>query len=268
MNDTVLKKKSDFAELMQPAFLVCVAVLLLAAGGLALTGRTTVRKEALHLRRALDLLDEKAIAPYRIMDRSRIASADVIKALGTEEYIQWSLEDTSVDAGSPVRYVMLFVTYYTGEKLDAVVHTPEACYLGGGNQPGGTYNEDIAIDGWSNGGTVKNRITVPVRCAVFSKGGTQAWETEKPFTVSYTFKVNGTYQRNRTATRAELSGMSRYAYYAKVEWQFSGFSGIDRSRVYPSKEETTKASEKLLNIVLGELEKSHWPDWDKAEETK
>jgi hypothetical protein len=265
MHDTNKDNVNDLRGLLQPAFVVCLAVLLLAAGGLAVTGRAKVQKEALPLRKALSELDEKALAPYRVLDRATIASEDVIKALGTREYIQWRLEDTSVEQNSPVRYVSLFVTFYTGKTLDAVVHTPEACYLGGGNDPGEAYNEDFAIRVNAGGGSMGTELNVPVRCAVFTKGTTQAWETESAFTVMYTFKVNDSYQRNRTATRAELGGLSRFAYYAKVEWQFMGISGIDRNRIYPQKDQATKATEKLLSVVLGELERSHWPDWKAAE---
>jgi hypothetical protein len=265
MSDSTKMNANGLSGLMQPAFVVCVAVLLLAAGGLVFTGTTKVQKDALPLRKALSELDEKALAPYRVFDKASITSEDVVKALGTREYIQWRLEDTSVQPTSPVRYMSLFVTFYTGKTLDAVVHTPEACYLGGGNEPGDAYNEDLVLD--IGTGASSTKLNVPVRCAVFTKGSTQAWETEAAFTVMYTFKVNGTYQRNRTATRAELGGLSRHAYYAKVEWQFFGFGGIGGGRIYPSKEEATKASEKLLSVVLGELERSHWPDWNVAEKT-
>jgi hypothetical protein len=255
----------QLGKFTQPAFVICVAVLLGAAGGLAFTGTAKVQKEPLLLRKPLSELDEKALLPYRVIDKASINSEDVVKALGTKEYIQWRLEDTSVEPGSPARYILLFVTYYTGKTIDAVVHTPEACYLGGGNEPGQAYNEDLVLDP-GIGAFAKSPI--PVRCAVFTKGGSQAWESESAFTVNYTFKVNGTYQRNRTATRAELGGLSKHAYYSKVEWQFFGFNSLDRSKVYLSKEDTTKASEKLLSIVLGELERSHWPDWEAAEKGK
>jgi hypothetical protein len=264
MNDTNKKNVNDLSGLLQPAFVVCVAVLLLAAGGLAVTGRAKVQKEALPLRKALSELDEKTIAPYRVRDKTTITSDDELKALGTREYIQWRLEDTSVEPTSPARYVSLFVTFYTGKTLDAVVHTPEACYLGGGNEPGEAYNQDISIDLHPDGGKVSTRLRVPVRCAVFTKGSTQAWENESAFTVMYTFKVNGTYKDSRTATRTELGGLSKHAYYAKVEWQFFGSGGFGGSKIYPSKEDATKASEKLLSIVLDELERSHWPDWGES----
>jgi hypothetical protein len=265
MNDTNKKNVNDLKGLLQPAFVVCVAVLLLAAGGLAVTGRAKVQKDALPLRKALSELDEKAIAPYRVVNRARITSEDELKALGTVEYIKWVLEDTSVEPTSPSRYVSLLVTFYTGKTLDAVVHTPEACYLGGGNQPGEAYNEDMTIDAYVEGAKVSRKLQIPVRCATFRKGSTQAWENEATFTVMYTFKVNGTYKDSRTATRAELGGVSKYAYYAKVEWQFFGHGGIGGGQIYPSKEETTKASGKLLSVVLGELERSHWPEWTVAE---
>jgi hypothetical protein len=256
----------DWRAFLDPAFLICLAALVSASAGFAITGRAKVQKEAMPLKKPLAELDEKAIAPYKVVDKGKIRYADVIKALGTEEYIQWQLEDTSVEAGSPVRFISLFVTYYTGKTLDAVVHTPEACYLGGGNLPGGAYNEEFVLSDWSKDKLAGKEVSVPVRCAVFSKGSTQAWESESPFTVMYTFKVNGTYLRDRTATRAALNwNMSRYAYYAKVEWLFFGPGSMGSSRVYPSKEEANKASRRLLSVIVGELERSHWPDWENVD---
>jgi hypothetical protein len=264
MSDTAATSRRDLKGLLEPAFLICVALLLAGAGGLAVLGRGQVKKEPLPLRKVLTELDEKAIAPFRVMDRRKIAYEDVVKALGTEEYIQWTLEDVTVEPSSPLRYVSLFVTYYTGATLDKVVHTPEACYLGGGNQAGEAYNLDLMVKNWSSVDANAPKVSIPVRCATFTRGNLQAWETAQPFTVMYTFKVNGTYRRDRTATRRELGGLGRYAYYSKVEWQFFGISNTDRSMIYPSKEDAERASSRFLGIVLGELEKSHWPDWENA----
>lgn len=263
MTEMTDNRMRELKGLLQPAFLACVGVLLLAACGLTVVGTTSVKKEPLPLKKALSALDPQALSPYKVVNESTISSEDVVKALGTKEYIQWLLEDESAEVTSPVKYVSLFVTFYTGKTLDAVVHTPEACYLGGGNEPGDAYNQDISLESVKDSSGAA--LVIPVRCAVFTKGTSQAWENVSPFIVMYTFKVNGTYQRGRTATRQVLGGMSKHAYYAKVEWQFFGLSGVDRSRVYPSKDEATKASTKLLTVVLGELERSHWPDWETAE---
>jgi hypothetical protein len=257
------RNKINLKELLQPAFLICVAVLVAASSGLAITGRTKVKKEPLPLKKSLSTIEEKSLAPYKVLNKSKIVNEDVIKALGTEEYIQWMLEDTSAEPGSSVRYSSLFITYYTGTP-DAVPHIPDECYLGGGSQTRGSYEIDVPIT-WPSNGQVETKQNIPVRCVVFSGKSTKAWESDTLFSVMYTFKVNGAYKGSRDGVRLSLgTNRSRYSYYAKVEWQFFGVGGIDRSRIYPSREEAVKASEKLLGIVLGELERSYWPDWDQV----
>jgi hypothetical protein len=260
-----LNSRNDikWRELLQPAFLICVAVLLAAAGGLSVTGRRQVQKEPLPLRKPLPEMNEEAIAPYRVIDKGKTLSADVIKALGTEEYIQWMLEDTSVPADNPCRFSSLFVTYYTGTP-DAVPHIPDECYLGGGSQAKGSYDVITPIN-WLNTEHVQASEDIPVKCAAFSGKGGQVWESEGVFLVMYTFKVNGAYKGSRDATRLALgTNRSKYSYYAKVEWRFFGMGGIGGSRVYPSREEAAEGSKKFLSVVLGELERSHWPDWKDA----
>ncbi len=256
------KKTIALRELLQPAFLICVAVLLAAAGGLSVTGRTKVHKEPLPLRKLLPQLNEEALAPYRVIDKGKIAYADVIKALGTEEYIQWVLEDTSVPADNPCRYSSLFVTYYTGTP-DAVPHIPDECYLGGGSQSRGSFDITVPVE-WTGADNSSIKTEIPVKCAMFTAKGSQVWETESVFAVMYTFKVNGVYRGSRDATRLVLgTNRSKYSYYAKVEWRFFG-SGNIGGRIYPSREEAAEGSKKLLSVILGELERSHWPDWEEA----
>jgi hypothetical protein len=257
------RNKINLKELLQPAFLICVAVLVAASAGLAITGRTNVKKDPLPLKQPLSTIDEKALAPYRVVNKSKINNEDVIKALGTEDYIQWMLEDASAESGSSVQYSSLFITYYTGTP-DAVPHIPDECYLGGGGQTMGSYEADVTAR-WLDKGQAEKKLDVPVRCVVFSGKSANAWEANTVFSVMYTFKVNGVYKGSRDGVRVTLgANRSRYSYYAKVEWQIFGLSGIDRSRIYPSREDAVKASEKLLGIVLGELERSYWPDWDQA----
>jgi hypothetical protein len=255
--------KTNWRELLQPAFLICVAVLLAAAGGLTVTGRTKLHKDPLPLQKLLPELDEQALLPYRVIDRGKIAYVDVIRALGTEEYIQWLLEDTSVPPDDPCRFGSLFVTYYTGTP-DAVPHIPDECYLGGGSQARGSFDVIVPAT-WSDTEGVEIAEDIPVKCAIFSSKGAEVWESENVFLVMYTFKVNGTYRGSRDATRFVLgTNRSRYSYYAKVEWRFFGAGGMGGSRSYPSREQTVEASRKFLSVVLGELERSHWPDWEQA----
>ena len=99
---------------LQPAFLTCVGVLALAGGGMSLKthGFGLLKKSPLPLKKSLELLGENGLGPYRVVDKSRIANSEVVKELGTEDYIQWVIEDTDAPVDSPVRRLLLFVTYY------------------------------------------------------------------------------------------------------------------------------------------------------------
>ena len=122
--------KSDIRVYLQPAFLICVVVLAIAGG----TSRKlrVVKKEFLPLKKSFDAFDEERLAPYKIVQKLKIENEDILKELGTQDYIQWVLEDSSALADSVVRRLMLFVTYYG--RPDRVPHVPEECYTGGGFQ--------------------------------------------------------------------------------------------------------------------------------------
>ncbi len=227
-------------------------------------------KRALPLRKSLDLISEEALDAYTVVQKEKLENQDVIEALGTEEYIQWTLENTEAQDNSPLRYCSLFVTYYTGNP-DRVPHVPEACFLGGGNQrfeaEDLTFVIDIAADHTEvepgNGGEKKEQI-IPARCLIFGKKGVDLWQDSAKFPVFYTFKVNGVYRGSRTTTRLALMSniTGEYSYFSKVEWQF--YNVVLGMRIYPEKEEAIVASKELLSVVLPILERDHWPDWQEA----
>jgi hypothetical protein len=45
-----------------------------------------------------------------------------------------------------------------------------------------------------------------------------------------------------------------------VEWKFYGADSF--GLIYPDKDQTLRASQKLMAHLLPELEKKHWPDWE------
>ncbi|HEY5138099.1 MAG TPA: hypothetical protein VIJ25_02090, partial [Methylococcales bacterium] len=89
---------------------------------------------------------------------------------------------------------------------------------------------------------------------------------DSTFSVLYFLKVNGIYAGNRDAARRvmQTNFFSKYSYFSKVEWFFFNDSGAS----YPSKEQTTEASQKFLQLLLPVLENDHWPDWEKAQKEK
>ena len=80
----------------QPAFLICTVLLALSAGGMSLAIKyfgVRLEKEHLSLKKPLNFLDEDALLPYKVISKRIIENEDVIESLGTEDYLQWILED-------------------------------------------------------------------------------------------------------------------------------------------------------------------------------
>jgi hypothetical protein len=148
-----------------------------------------LKKDPWPLKKSLDLLDEKGLAPYTVVTKSKIESEDVVDSLGTKDYIQWVLEDPDAPANSAVRYCSLFITYY--ELPDRVPHVPEECYMGSGFQ-------SLAPDSV----TLKLGIRkIPVRYLVFISMGSDYWQKSIKFPVLYFFRVNGDYVNSREDVR-------------------------------------------------------------------
>ena len=83
---------------MQPAFLICVVILAVAASSMSVAIKSFgvyLKKEALPLKKSLELLDENDLTPFKIVSKHKIDNKEIIKALGTQDYIQWIIEDTS-----------------------------------------------------------------------------------------------------------------------------------------------------------------------------
>lgn len=239
----------------QPAFLICAGVLVAACSvmSVAIEGFSGFfRKAPLPSKKSLELLDESSLAPYQVIFKQKINNKEVVKGLGTEDYIQCTLEDTQVPAHSAVRNCSLFVTYY--ELPDRVPHVPDECYVGVGYQrltrDSLTFHVDRA--------GIEHELAG--RCVVFSGTNTNHWRSEK-FSVFYLFRVNGVYTGSREATRVALDKnlFGKYSYFSKVEWKF--FNTKFGQAIYPSKKEAVKASEKLLAVILPVLEREHWPGW-------
>ncbi|MHC4708243.1 MAG: hypothetical protein ACYS8I_14280 [Planctomycetota bacterium] len=241
---------------LKPAFLICAAVLAAAGGGMSVAIRhfnVYLQKMPLSLKKSLDALDESDLGPYGVLSKTEIANADIIKELGTEDYVQLVLEDEDASSESPVGKCMLFVTYY--DIPDRVPHVPEECYAGVGYQKLSSDNVSFKID---DGGRVWN---LSGRYVVFSSPESARWGMETEFPIFYVFRVNGEYSSSREQTRLILNKglLHKYSYFSKVEWKF--FNTILGQTVYPDKEEAVAASERLLAIILPILEREHWPEW-------
>ncbi|MFA5238101.1 MAG: hypothetical protein WC476_00130 [Phycisphaerae bacterium] len=244
---------------IQPAFLICAAILAVAGGGMSVAVKSLgiyLKKEPWPLQKSLGLLDEKGLPSYKVVSKEKIESGEVVDTLGTEDYIQWVLEDLDVPSDSPVRYCSLFITYY--ELPDKVPHVPEECYMGSGFQR--LVSDSITLEVGSQ--------KIPARYLVFTGTDSGYWQRSKEFSILYFFNVNNTYANNREDVRLILNKNigGKHSYFCKVEWKFfnMGFSAGKRGEsTYPGKEEVITASQKLLNIILPILEKEHWPIYKK-----
>jgi hypothetical protein len=241
---------TDRTGYLQPAFVICVAVLALAAAGMSVAEKRLglyLKKEPLPLKKSLDAIDEAKLAPYRVVARQKIDNEDVLESLGTQDYIQWVLEDPCSPADSAVRNVLLFITYY--RQPDRVPHVPEECYTGSGFQRIATSGVEFRI------GSRSGLRSVPGRYLLFARpdGG---WQAGGQFPVLYLFRVNGEYAGNRDDARMALNKnlFSKHAYFCKIELAFNqGYAA-------PGKADAMGASEKLLTLLLPVLEQDHWPD--------
>jgi hypothetical protein len=238
---------------IQPAFLVCVV--LLAGGAIGMPTamkhlQMYLIKVPLPISKSLSLLDDNGLGPYKVVAKSEIENAEVLKSLGTEEYIQWVLQDTEAVADSDTRFCTLFITYY--DLPDRVPHVPEECYVGGGYQ---RVSSDIVEFDLSGEGAAKK---IAGKYVVFAGKSRDNWASETAFPVSYLLRVNGRYAADRNSARILLgSSLRKSSYFSKVEFLFFGTEL--NSRVYPNKERTLAASEKLLKVILPALEEQHWP---------
>jgi len=254
----MLDTRSYIGVYLQPAFLVCVVVLAAAGAGMSVTMKKlgiVFKKEPLPLKKSLGDLDQSSLAPYRVASKQKITNPDTLKALGTEDYIQWVLEDTGQATHSPVSRCLVFVTYYA--LPDRVPHVPEECWTGSGYQKLGGGAESITFEVDNN---ADFKAKVPGKYLVFGPKTSNPLQSSLRIPILYFFKVNGQYASSRQDARMALNKnlFGKYSYFSKVELAFN------MSSVAPSKEQAVTASERLLAVILPILEGEHWPDWENS----
>lgn len=247
------RTRSHLVSFAQPAFVLCAMVLALAAAGMSVATRKLglyLRKEPLPLKKSLDAIDANELVPYRVTARHKIENPEVLESLGTEDYIQWVLEDPRGSESEPTRDVLVFITYY--RRPDRVPHVPEECYTGGGYRRLNTDAVTFQI------GPGDDRRAVPGRYLRFEKKAGDISLALQRFPVLYLFRVNGEYAGNRDDARMALnkSIFHKHSYFCKIELIFN------QSPAAPSKEEAVSAAERLLTTLLPVLEREHWPDWE------
>ncbi len=261
--------KHQIKNYFEPAFLLCVIILGGAALGMSFIERyfeLWFVKEPIYLEKSLELLNEEALKPFKVVRKLKIENKDVIKSLGTEDYMQWVLTDTEASADDTASSFMLFITYY--EKPDAVPHVPEECYSGGGFEKVSSEAIEFKVKFGSgasgyiddSGGT-KNIKRIPGQYVTFSRESEMIWQPSAKFPVLYFFNVNGSYVNTRTEARIGLAKniWSKHSYFCKVEFAFNQTGQL------PQMQDAIAASEKLLSRLLPLLEDEHWPDMQAKE---
>ena len=256
-----IRKPSLLANIFSVPFIVCVLVLGAAAAGRGALERwldIATRKEPAYLRKPLAALDKTKLGDY-VVKHERTLSAAVEDALGTDQYLDWTIEDTSVpNLRDPRRWARLSVTYYTGGDY-LVPHTPDVCMVGGGYRPSKPHEyRDIEVPALGEAGKA-----VPVRVCTFGK--TAIHDNATP-TVVYTFHTNGGFTASRTGVRQATARLTdRYAYFSKVEVSF-GQKGCNPPDL--GREESIEATAKLFDQLLPILLEEHWPDWEAVSKSK
>ncbi|NOX57565.1 MAG: hypothetical protein GXP29_01735 [Planctomycetes bacterium] len=207
-------------------------------------------KESLELRQPLGKMSKVDIGRYRFKSNLAITPA-VEDALGAKDYLNWLFVDTSIkNQRDPLRYVRLFLTYYSGGR-DLVPHTPDECFLGSGYRHIEEANLKMPIDSLG--------IDMPIRALTFEKS--DVFGRDKP-TVLYTFHCNGDFTETRGGVRIRInSPLNKYAYFCKIEISLGG-SGSDIGS--PGRDESIQAAQDFLNVILPRLVNDHLPDWDAA----
>ena len=245
-------------------FYVCVAILLLTAGGKELAAgylESYFRKLALPLKRPLDALDQSKLLPQYRPHRIQpgLLSHEMIENLGTEEYLQWNLRDLTRDRDDPTSVVQLFITYYTGGS-GLVPHRPQECHAASGATMIG--EKLITVPVTDSAGVVRKinvsllEFELPRQQALLLQSENRAAASQM---VAYFFYVNGKYETTRTDVRRAVSKLTdRYAYYSKIEVSFIN----DTFNRLPNREEAEAATRRLLKKLMPILWDDHYQDWE------
>ena len=236
--------------LLNGPFIVAVVLLgaaAILAGPVASLMDFQQGKAALPLKKPLSAMDVEGLLPYRVVQRQVLESV-VVDALGTDQYINWVLEDTSVPTADPLRVAHLFVTYDTGG-VNLVPHTPDECRLGAGYQPAQPHeNVEVNVPHLA-----PDLASIPVRLCTFVK--TAVFNREE-VSVVYTFHCDGRFVATRSGVRLLINDLTnRYAYFSKVEVSFPR----------ATREQSLQGAAKLFDRLLPVLVRDHFPDYAAAE---
>lgn len=252
-------KRAAARPLASPRYLVCLAVLVgsaLSMQALANAMGAYFRKEPVPLKQSLALLaDSAAMRPQYEPHPNRPAplSHDVEDTLGTKDYVSMRWMDMSRARSDPLRVAHVFISYYTGAP-DMVPHRPEECIGAAGGVLRLVRETPIKVTGV---GAPDDQVIV--RTCVFDMPGPKrgsglaAGATGPTLTVMYFFHVNGKFLKTRNEVRMELNSLQdRYAYYAKIEVNFSDQDMTQLADTLESEKAIQPLLQKLLPTLLAD----------------
>jgi hypothetical protein len=231
-------------------FVACALLLLVLTVGFQVwTRKMQFRKLPLPPKHRMQELKQERLVGYKLL-RVPPLHSDVQNQLGTDDLVQWLVQEWDPAENRPVGPVVsLFVTYYTGMP-DVVPHIPEVCYQGSGFDVVSQTEDSLVI---SSGGREQ---TIPIQVLLFRKAG-QFSQSER--IVAYTFHANGRFREDRLAVRAAIGSLTdRYAYFSKVE------VGVEVEPGRTTKEQAIAAAKRFMRVVIPVLLEDHWPDWEAA----
>ena len=218
---------------------------------------------------------------WRQLGQDTIESPDIVKVLGTENYVTRTFIRKATEDSDP-SIIDFHAAYYTG-MIDTVPHVPERCFVGGGLQQGGgtvtvpipldtarwrpdTGVEDPELAGRVNRVRLSNRwsaspgkrVRLPADAENIKLRTTEFLTPDnKPFYAGYFFVANGGTVSSAEGIRLLAFNLTDdYAYYMKVQFT---------SQTAGSAEELAEEAGLLLDDILGDLMLCV-PDWVEVRE--
>lgn len=246
------RRPAKFASTRYYVVLAVLGVSALGLQSLAHVLDAYFQKEPLPLKRPLHTLSVAKLGPQYVLYPTQLPplTDELIENLGTKEYLNWRLVDTTVDRRASTRIARLFITYYTGQP-DMVPHEPRECQQAAGWE---LVHDDlfhVAMPG-PDGEDV--RIPVDALDFVPPEGG-----SGQTLTVLFFFYANGKYMTTRGEVRLATSNLAdRYAYYSKIEVSFINEGGTRSADHEAAKEAGARLLKKLMPILWAD----HYPDWE------
>lgn len=282
-----------WSALLNPAFLVALAIMLSAALGMS----AAIKAYGLHLQKAeiyapqnrqLSTLPRETPGWVQV-GGDQIMDKDTVATLGTKNYIsrvyRQKIEGEPVAGGREPIVMELHAAYYTGG-IDTVPHVPERCMVGGGwLQTRGVQTLPLELDAssWVRDGSRSNeargdvftvrtlpspysdapgtRIALPfsigpkspIRMRISAFANPQTGDT---LYSGYFFIANGGTVASAEQVRTLAFDLtSDYAYYLKVQCSSTNVR---------SAEELAEASAGLLSEMMAEIMRCV-PDWSLVE---